>query len=1601
MNPVRLCRRGAVVTALAGVIALGGFSVAAQEPNAEGPSGEEPPPKKAPAVKNVTPAKPSARAPAPAVAEAFAPIRWPAPGDADPGCRRLEAAARDLSEIRASLLSLLEQRIESDALRAPPVDVLLDLNEALLFYSTVKTRPRPGVAPQWRDAEGKSLDRIWNNKEEFAPIREDALISFHRRGTTWLGPQIGMLSSKFKAHFHLLGCDASALQAGEAGVGGGFTWTTVRGDFRYDLLFSGESASCSIPEFKQWKDYEGGACWPDWWGGPRERMHPWPQSFKIDAGRRRGWILNAVLVAPAELRRGSLAVDIDLYAWIEDGRILRGYALVPGKLPGRGPELALGLNAWSAKEKTLEAEFVAGGRGDKRTYRLRGRLPEAASGRLAGTFSVEGEKGAIEGELEGTLYRAFAGAYVTEGLDGRWTGDVLAGVASAPGPKPRLPAGAIEANAQPASLFANGVEVYRHVAALDWALREYPLPLARALRDVRFGTDERHDYWLANLTFYRKSAGKDSPPMAQASMHEALAAGLGAGAQGPAEYLEGLARIARATLADRRAGATPSVGLSRAVDQDFGPYRPAGMLERDKARGNLLPARGGNDGAEWRQVGDWTCFGFIQRTYAFETIPYLPEILVERGRGTTNAPLEIGPPVRVPHPDPSEHLWCWRADPAPADGLVTIPRACLIASKTNEPRGRWGGGSGTGIAGETLDFYYHHLATWYAATTVHAERAARAWMAAKIDWDGRVWVNDVLVWRPARVHTPNRVAVFPVDLKAGANRVTVCCSARPVEDGNSGNLGAFVFKYGERAFGSFAVWLCPNGEPRKGESVAAEKERATDTERAAAAKARGIRGRRGDGSGRYPDAKPALAWDLEKGINVRWKAALPTDDAEPVLVGKRLLVTTFTGEFACLDALTGAERWRKKPVVEGAEAEPAPYPPMAVSIEDRSTRLWPQLGPAYAPIGKKPPADSKTVDHVKPHAAYARYCLTPLADARLAWMHDPRGRLACFDHEGRQLWARAVPAQTPRFVEGGYVATRLLPPTSPAILGSRLVAAVGEGLAAFDIEKGTPIWQRPKLDYLGQFGVMDLGEGPNRQLVILSSGEVLDAASGQTLIPRCAPLIPDSACQPVIEGRMTYLHAASSAVRFWIDDHGRLCHRVTWDSPRDIRKRQCDMNHGHEGGPGAPDFFSYSGFPPTPVLHHGLLFTHLAEPCSISHGPQNSTRLQVYDASTGCGVAQRYCILINRMRPIAATVMAGGLIFAGDEGGKIQAGYPDHPMGFPLIAVTTADEEPRRLASSRGLASMAPPVFDGRKMYLAGSEQVVCIERPEELGDTLSEYEVEALRSTFYAKEIGEKPATQADLVVLPPVDALPADLRTPVSPFLIDGFPPRLVGAWPLPDQSVQDPYAAMTGHRGTVVGEGVTISLGGSKAEFRPVPDKALVADKEVTDFLTFNLRVGTWPRRGIVTSFKLSPDALFKDQGPARGFFFAVLANRRHVTVQLACPDGIRCWISGREIQKGAFLRLTPGLYPFLMECRVTAGTAKAFIAPTFEEFPMATRALGKYPADYNPALEMERWLLRVRRNEALLRAIAASGPTGAYARDALDALARAEKGPAGKP
>jgi hypothetical protein len=205
------------------------------------------------------------------------------------------------------------------------------------------------------------------------------------------------------------------------------------------------------------------------------------------------------------------------------------------------------------------------------------------------------------------------------------------------------------------------------------------------------------------------------------------------------------------------------------------------------------------------------------------------------------------------------------------------------------------------------------------------------------------------------------------------------------------------------------------------------------------------------------------------------------------------------------------------------------------------------------------------------------------------------------------------------------------------------------------------------------------------------------------------------------------------------------------------------------------------------------------------------------------------------------------------------------------------------------------------------------------------------------------------------------------------------MFGAWPLPDQTLENPYGAISGVQDKIVVEGAQAKLGDVTAPFRPLAPEMFTPGKTLLEYSMLNYIQAA-------ATYALNTTNLFAGARPARGLFASVLDNRRAWTLKADVSKEARLWLNGTEVKHGDYVEIQPGYYAFLMEVRVTAETGAAPIGTALHEFPTY---MDWAQTKYNPVIEPQQRLERIRQNEAMLRAIAASGPAGAYAKEALEA------------
>ncbi|MHB1035545.1 MAG: outer membrane protein assembly factor BamB family protein [Pirellulales bacterium] len=257
-------------------------------------------------------------------------------------------------------------------------------------------------------------------------------------------------------------------------------------------------------------------------------------------------------------------------------------------------------------------------------------------------------------------------------------------------------------------------------------------------------------------------------------------------------------------------------------------------------------------------------------------------------------------------------------------------------------------------------------------------------------------------------------------------------------------------------------------------------------------------GWRGDGSGRYPAARPAIKWSATE--NVRWKAEVGAGHSSPIIVGGRVLVAAEPDVLLCLDAATGKQLWRKAHKLADLPAQP----------------------------GAKAPAQRENYGDATP---------TPVSDGRWAWAVFNTGIVACHDLEGTSRWTRWYDMR----LATGYGRT-----ASPVLVGQRLLVHFGP-LACLDAATGKVLWQNDlaKAAYgtpaAARIGDVDVVVTPKGQIVRVADGKIL--ASGLGPCGYTSPVVAD--------GVVYFIDRDMSAVALPKTAGEKLTCKELWYEPHD------------------------------------------------------------------------------------------------------------------------------------------------------------------------------------------------------------------------------------------------------------------------------------------------------------------------------------------------------------------------------------------------------------------------------------------------------------------
>ena len=237
-------------------------------------------------------------------------------------------------------------------------------------------------------------------------------------------------------------------------------------------------------------------------------------------------------------------------------------------------------------------------------------------------------------------------------------------------------------------------------------------------------------------------------------------------------------------------------------------------------------------------------------------------------------------------------------------------------------------------------------------------------------------------------------------------------------------------------------------------------------------------GWRGDGTGRYPAARPPIQWSASE--HVRWQVEVGAGQSSPIVVGQRVLITVEPDLLICLDADSGKELWRK--------AHRFSDLPGALNVKD--------------------PGQSSQYGDITP---------TPVSDGKHIWVFVGTGLVACYDLDGTRRWINGF--DLPLTTMYGRTA-------SPVLVGERLLVHFGP-LVCLDAATGKLLWKSDNAK--ATYGTPARARIGDTDVVITPKGDVVRVGDGMILASGLGNCMYAS---PVVQGNVVYfMESEITAVR--------------------------------------------------------------------------------------------------------------------------------------------------------------------------------------------------------------------------------------------------------------------------------------------------------------------------------------------------------------------------------------------------------------------------------------------------------------------------------------
>ena len=419
-------------------------------------------------------------------------------------------------------------------------------------------------------------------------------------------------------------------------------------------------------------------------------------------------------------------------------------------------------------------------------------------------------------------------------------------------------------------------------------------------------------------------------------------------------------------------------------------------------------------------------------------------------------------------------------------------------------------------------------------------------------------------------------------------------------------------------------------------------------------------GWRYDGTGRFPDAKPAINWSKDK--NVLWKVELPGRSlASPVVVGQHVFVTSDPAELMCLSSEDGRVVWQRsheyadvfgddkgrmiEANLELAQAVRKQRDELSRRREELKkagdTEKAEQLQEEMQLLDKR--YGELTVHPPKPGGDTGNSTSTPVSDGRDIFAVFATGIVSSHSLDGKRNWMTFIDG-----ARGDHSA-------SPLLVDGKLIVHLRD-LVALNPDDGNVLWRVKSDEQHGSPVAARVGDD---FVLVTAAGDVIRTSDGFIIARHQFRLGHNS---PIVEDGVVY-SLEEGAIKAW-----RLPVAIESETKLDLQWETSNTRANQLA---------------SPICHDGLLY-----------GVSEQGILSVTDVKTGENV-YRQRLDFDGGRVDASLCLAGGFLFVSSTRGTTLVLRPGRE--FEQIARNDLEGFSSSLA------------FAGDRMYVRTQQSLFCV----------------------------------------------------------------------------------------------------------------------------------------------------------------------------------------------------------------------------------------------------------------------------------------------------